>query len=115
MSESDVRALYLDLLKASIRNELYRHHPSRPSPSDLAKMTLLWAKLRLKYHARGTEISHVGPLALHSIIESNRPDAHTLVSRAAADNVQFCVESALSAGIEGDLIETGVFRRGLGI
>jgi O-methyltransferase len=115
MSESELRALYLDLLKASIRNELYRHHPSRPSPSDLAKMTLLWAKLRLKYHARGTEISHVGPLALHSIIESNRPDAHTLVSRAAADNVQFCVESALSAGIEGDLIETGVFRGGLGI
>jgi O-methyltransferase len=49
------------------------------------------------------------------MIESNRPDAHTLVSRAAADNVQFCVESALSAGIDGDLIETGVFRGGLGI
>ncbi len=121
MSESELRVLYLDLLKASIRNELYRH-PSQPSPSDLAKMTFLWAKLRLKYqlkyYLQGTDLrqfSQVRPRQLYYIIEANRPDAHTLVTRAAADNVQFCVESALSAGIDGDLIETGVFRGGVGI
>ena len=70
MSESELRALYLDLLKASIRNELYRHHPSRPSPSDLAKMTLLWAKLRLKYHARGPRSATSDPWRF--IASSNR-------------------------------------------
>jgi O-methyltransferase len=117
MSEPEPRALYLKLLKASVRNDLYRRHyyPSRPSPGNLAKVSFLCAKLRVKYRAHKTTISHAGPLQISSIIESNRPDAHTLASRAAVDNVQFCVENALAAGIDGDLIETGVYRGGLGI
>ena len=38
--------------------------------------------------------------------------AHTMIGIPRLDNLQFCVETALQDGIEGDLIETGVWRGG---
>ncbi len=38
--------------------------------------------------------------------------AHTMIGARRLDNLQFCVETALSEGIAGDLIETGVWRGG---
>jgi Macrocin-O-methyltransferase (TylF) len=114
VSEEDLRRMYLDLLKASVRNELYRRVPE-PSVTDMAQMGLLWAKLRWKYRHDDQRFASGGPRALHSVIQSNRPDADTIVSRAAADNVQFCVENVVTSGIEGDLIEAGVFRGGVAI
>jgi O-methyltransferase/8-demethyl-8-(2,3-dimethoxy-alpha-L-rhamnosyl)tetracenomycin-C 4'-O-methyltransferase len=38
--------------------------------------------------------------------------AHTMIGMKRLDNIQFCVEDVLSRNIEGDLIETGVWRGG---
>lgn len=38
--------------------------------------------------------------------------ADTMIGLKRLDNIQFCVESVLEEGIEGDLIETGVWRGG---
>jgi hypothetical protein len=38
---------------------------------------------------------------------------HTMVGRKRLDNVQFCVEDALSRGVPGDFMETGVWRGGV--
>jgi O-methyltransferase len=111
IQETQLRALYIDLLKAAVRNEFYRR-PPQPSAIDAARMGLLWAKLNVKYRRHRQEVAQFGPRNLYYQIEANRPDAHSLLSRAAIDNVQFCVEDALSSGVEGDLIETGVFRGG---
>ena len=40
------------------------------------------------------------------------PTAETMVGLKRLDNIQHCVESVLSERIEGDLIETGVWRGG---
>jgi O-methyltransferase len=37
---------------------------------------------------------------------------YTMVGRERLDNLQFCVESVLKEGIEGDFVETGVWRGG---
>lgn len=49
----------------------------------------------------------------------NRPEglkwpthAHTMIGMKRLDNIQFCVEDVLAKHIEGDLIETGVWRGG---
>jgi hypothetical protein len=41
--------------------------------------------------------------------------AHTMVGLRRLDNIQFCAEDALAAGVPGDLIETGVWRGGASI
>jgi hypothetical protein len=38
--------------------------------------------------------------------------AHTMIGLKRLDNLQFCVEDVISNGVEGDLIETGVWRGG---
>lgn len=41
--------------------------------------------------------------------------AHTMVGMKRLNNLQFCIEDVLSKSIEGDLIETGVWRGGASI
>jgi O-methyltransferase len=38
--------------------------------------------------------------------------AHTMLGLKRLDNLQFCIEAVINDGIEGDLIETGVWRGG---
>jgi hypothetical protein len=38
--------------------------------------------------------------------------AHTMIGMKRLDNIQFCVEDVIQSGVEGDLIETGVWRGG---
>src|SRR5262245_42236966 len=106
---ADARRLYIDLLKAVIRNAIYRGDPRPPAPRDLEQAEAVLAKLRLKYGARAPAWS---PEILHAVIEVNRPAAHTLGDADQVDNVQACVERVLADGVPGDLIETGAFRGG---
>ncbi len=48
-------------------------------------------------------------------LRDNTPRAHTLVSRAALDNVEDCVATALAQGVTGDLMECGVWQGGVTI
>jgi O-methyltransferase len=41
--------------------------------------------------------------------------AHTMIGMKRLDNLQHCIEAVLNDGVEGDLIETGVWRGGASI
>jgi len=78
--------LYLDLLKKSLTDTLFRREPDPD----------------------GSEERLVPDFVEHYI----RGAAVTMLPRARLDNLQLCVEDALKNNVAGDLIETGVWRGG---
>ena len=87
----DPKQLYLDLLKRTIANTIYGDEnagPWQPPVFDLALRTVGadWPK-----------------------------HAHSMIGLTRLDNLQNCVEDALSRGVPGDLVETGVWRGGAAI
>lgn len=87
----DPRKLYLDLIKRTLTNTIYADEnvgPWQPPGFDLALRSegADWPKY-----------------------------AHTMIGLRRLDNLQFCVEDALASGVEGDLVETGVWRGGASI
>ncbi len=112
-------ALYLDLLKKALSHalwpdvlvpvEIMQHHRS-PGPrlmfGALAAVARRVNKQLMQVQTYSDEARRTGQVW---------PGAHaeTMVGMARLDNVQFCVESVLADGIEGDLIEAGVWRGGV--
>ncbi len=116
-STDAVRTAYLDLLGRALRNDFYRSEPTPPTKADLAlaRARMGWIGARLA--ARGSTDTAKQLLAMHprmflSVLRSNRPDAHTLISPEALTSVRSCVESVIADDVPGHLIETGVFRGG---
>lgn len=112
-----LRAAYLELLARAIRNDLYRTEPAPPTKADLAiaRARMGWISARLA--AQGStdtakQLLGMRPRMFLSVLRSNRPDAHTLISPEALSNVRSCVESVIAEDVPGHLIETGVFRGG---
>jgi hypothetical protein len=112
-----LRNAYLDLLGRAIRNDIYRTEPAPPTKADLAmaKARMAWMSARLA--AQGSTETAKQLLGLHprmflSVVQGNRPNAHTVLSADALTNVRTCVESVIADGIPGHLIETGVYRGG---
>lgn len=88
---SDSRSLYLDLLKRVLVNTIYQD-------------------------------PNVGPWTAPGYIPENRlegsdwpRDAHTMVGMKRLNNLQLCASTVVEEKIEGDFIETGVWRGGAGI
>ena len=116
----DARALYLDLLKKALRNELYPTQARQPTAQDIED----WQARKNEIRARlGTKVTSETPHAVSAMFnlpaemwfmaaEANRKDAHTLGAMSALDNVEYCVQQVLGDDIPGDLIETGVYRGG---
>ena len=77
------RNLYLDLMKRCLINWIYMDQEKKPANPQMRIEGRDWPE-----------------------------NAHTMIGLKRLDNVQFCVEAALSQGIPGDLIETGVWRGG---
>lgn len=88
--QSDARALYLDLLKRVLANVVYAD--PRLSTED-GRLQDFDAELR----AQGQDWPKL---------------AHTMVGLKRLDNLQHCVETAITDNVAGDLIETGVWRGG---
>ena len=86
MAKYESDKLYLDLLKKVLTNTLYRQEPN----SD------------------GTGIAYVKKFAQH-YIESN---AISLLPMARFDNLYACIKSVHEDKVDGDLIDTGVWRGG---
>ena len=96
--------LYIELLKRCVSNTIYN------DDTDLMRGTFvekdgkvlsdegLKADMQLKY------MGGIWP-----------SKAHTMIGIPRLENIQFCVESVLKYGIEGDLIEAGVWRGGASI
>jgi len=94
--------LYIDLLKRCVSNYIYDDDvdlakgqsaidPSgKPAPADAARRDP-----RLKYYGA---------------MWPSR--AHTMIGIPRLDNIRYCVEEVLRGGVEGDLIEAGVWRGG---
>lgn len=84
-------SLYLDLMKRILTNTIYEDPNISPrQPPSYVK------QLR--------ENGQDWPLM-----------AHTMIGMKRLDNLQYCVESAITEGVPGDLIETGVWRGGAAI
>jgi hypothetical protein len=109
--------LYLDLLKKTLTFLLWEEPPVpmeryaylKPPlkrklihwiSAQLRKREWQWAKLR-RHSQEKREEGWIWPGL-----------AHTMVGLKRLDNLQFCVESILRDKVEGDLIETGVWRGG---
>ena len=79
--------LYLELLKRSLTDTLFEEEPH---PDKL------------------TDSQYILSFASHYI----RGRAVTMLPLERLDNLRFCIETALSDGVPGDIIETGVWRGG---
>jgi O-methyltransferase len=93
----------------SLRNGLYEKPAADPTATDWARAGALFAKFKMKY---GSKLPKVSVAEVKDHLKFNRREAHTLANPQQMENVQYCVETALRDGVEGDLIETGVFRGG---
>src|SRR5437773_11324566 len=131
-SKTDLAGRYIALLKKSLINELYIENEARVvlvvdslinrRPFELGHLygigreVALLALLR-KAKDDGSSV----------ILRTRKPDgtsapvaemrnftevAHTMVGRKRLDNLQYCIETILSDGIHGDLLEAGVWRGG---
>jgi O-methyltransferase len=88
------RSLYLELLKSCLLDDIYG---STVSPEQS------WRRRRAGAKARTREVS----------VGKYWPSrANTIIGRKRLDNIQFILEEILKDGVEGDLIETGVWRGG---
>jgi hypothetical protein len=91
-----VRDMYLDLLKRALTNTLYEDVPRwigiTDSYGDAAPKQFI-----RKFREMGRDMPS---------------QAHTSIGYKRLDNIRYCIENVLEAGIPGDLIETGVFRGG---
>jgi hypothetical protein len=87
-------ALYFELLKRALTNWLYRDMENTHLGRELRDERMPW---RRDFGAFWRE-----PM-------------HTMVDFKCLDNVQLCVESVLTEGVPGDVIETGVWRGGVPI
>jgi O-methyltransferase len=88
------RELYLELMKRSLTNWLYRDRDNLTPGRDPRDEGQPWRRDALREW---------------------REPAHTMAGFKRLDNVQVCLEQVLADDVPGDLIETGVWRGGVPI
>ncbi len=109
--------LYLDLLKKTLSFILW---PEPPIPIDTFKYTRPSLKrLLVSLISRILRLKHLQLVKQTPSTTEQREEgkiwsgyADTMIGLKRLDNLQFCVETAIREGIEGDFIETGVWRGG---
>jgi hypothetical protein len=117
---AETRHLYLDLMKRTLTYSLWPEPPIPVMESDYARRAVprvMVSVLSRLFRAIGIELCR-GP----SFTEQERSEgriwpayAHTMVGVRRLENLQQCIEAILDEGIEGDLIEAGVWRGGASI
>jgi len=103
------RDLYINLLKKIITNTIYQDALFRECSIPAWKKNIIKYIIGqepmvgsvIKYDDEARRLGRDWPSCAHSMIGSER-----------LNNLQFCVESVLNENIEGDFIETGVWRGG---
>ncbi len=111
--------MYLDLLKKTLTYALW---PEPPHPVDVYKgadLTIREKALAALYKLLSSFNGDIEVVKKTSIYPEHRENgmfwpanADTMVGLKRLDNLQDCIETVLKEGIEGDLIETGVWRGG---
>ena len=110
VASDDVRTLYLDLLKRCLTNWIYRD-----SEWEKVAPTGAIERLLLKRSApKGTFLARRIPFdpEKRRLGQDWPSNAHTMIGLRRLDNLQYCLEHAISAGVQGDFMETGVWRGG---
>ena len=125
--------LYLDLIKRCLIDSiylddplanfaLYRERPTRATWKRASVRALQWFLAR--YQLRLVEPHWVPWMPDYRKVDAAAKRdlrdrglgwplrAHTMISIARLDNIRQCVETVIRDGIQGDLIETGVWRGG---
>ena len=129
MNKTLLTSQYLNLLKKSLLNELYVENEARLIYTfirmlhnqplnfndyfDFARRQPALIKKLLECKETGITLTLQDQTLqewqeLRNITELS----HTMIGRKRLENVQFCVETVLAEGIEGDFIETGIWRGG---
>lgn len=129
-SRVDPVAMYLEMMKLCLTDSIYLNDPLArytfcTATTRWKRYFIAWVekllnhyKIRLvrPYAVSGVEdSSRIGTDELANIRRNGRDwpvRAHTMIGLKRLDNLQFCVETAIKDGIEGDLIETGIWRGG---
>lgn len=109
--------LYLDLLKKSLSFTLWPE-PGTPIETGNYRGSFL-TKLALSLLRRRFRSEHLQVVKQRCLTTEEREEgkiwpgyADTMIGLKRLDNLQFCVETAIRERVEGDLIETGVWRGG---
>jgi hypothetical protein len=109
--------LYLDLMKKTLSFNLW---PEPPIPIDALnyKKPLITRKA-ISFISRILSYGKFQIVKESGFTADQREEgviwpgyADTMIGLKRLDNIQFCVETVIREGIEGDLIETGVWRGG---
>lgn len=118
MSNKRPEALYLDLMKKTLAFALW---PEPPIPIDMFEYKKFRPTSRLLSFISRV-LRRFGELQLvrqRPVTNSHREQgsilpgyAHTMIGLKRLDNLQMCVETVIEEDVEGDLIETGVWRGG---
>lgn len=109
--------LYLDLMKKTLSFSLW---PEPPIPVDMFEYKRFRPIKRLL--ALTSRVLEVGQLQLvkqRAVSADHREQgsilpgyADTMIGLRRLDNLQYCIENVITDGVDGDLIETGVWRGG---
>jgi len=107
ITDYDVRALYLDLLRRNLTR--FGMHERMPSDWPLRRRLLLKTvnAVAPKLRGAGLRDQHMREAGLDWPAE-----AETMIGMKRLTSLQHCVETVLADDIPGDLVETGVWRGG---
>ncbi len=124
MNKTELSTQYLELLKKSLVNELYLENELRLLYTFSAMLQDKPLEYNAFLHIReaapnllnllrqvkitGDTIVLGGEKALRNVTELS----HSMIGKKRLENIQYCMETVLSEGIQGDFIETGIWRGG---
>src|SRR5215831_9348668 len=109
--------LYLDLMKSTLNFALW---PEPPVPIEaFMYRKSAYKRLLIAVSSRLLGLKNLQLFEKRNLRADARDEgrfwpglAHTMIGRKRLDNLQYCVETALRDQVEGDMIETGVWRGG---
>ncbi|ATZ61046.2 MAG: TylF/MycF family methyltransferase [Methanosarcinales archaeon Met12] len=108
--------LYIDLLKKALTFTLW-DEPPYPITNYTRIFTLKSILIAIVSKILATKRLQI--VQNREVSENERIEgmiwpgyAHTMIGTKRLDNLQFCIETVIKNGVEGDLIETGVWRGG---
>jgi O-methyltransferase len=133
LERNDAAALYLNMVKQSLTDSIYWDDPMAIYTfCRLKNGAALWKRYGLAVLQRILDrykLRLVRPYSIPWLIDYSQLSkaelanmrqlgdywpvrAHTMIGLKRLNNIQFCVETAIKDGIQGDLVETGVWRGG---